>query len=177
MAWQLKGKVAGCEHREYGFANIHVEKIGNGADALFEGLGDELEVRGDDCNTTPSYKLTCENFAGLDVPRRSTLRNSSRLSHYWPYFQCPLRSDRPQRQTMVWYSVPSRSHPLPTRTGSHRKVRSWYLFLFDTLDDGQLQRILSGRGVTNCFWRRRIRRNSSKRRSLESGKSVDRRGK
>ena len=45
MAWQLKGKVAGCDRREYGFAQIHVDKIGNGADALFEGLGDELEVR------------------------------------------------------------------------------------------------------------------------------------
>jgi len=46
MAWQLKGKIARCEHREYGFAQIHVKKVGNGADALFEGLGDELEVRG-----------------------------------------------------------------------------------------------------------------------------------
>ena len=45
MAWQLKGKVARCDHREYGFAQIRVDKIGNGADALFEGLGDELEVR------------------------------------------------------------------------------------------------------------------------------------
>jgi len=46
MAWQLKGKVAQCDHREYGFAQIHVKKVGNGADALFEGLGDKLEVRG-----------------------------------------------------------------------------------------------------------------------------------
>ena len=45
MAWQLKGKVARCDHREYGFAQIRVDNIGNGADALFEGLGDELEVR------------------------------------------------------------------------------------------------------------------------------------
>lgn len=46
MAWQLKGKVAKCDHREYGFAQIHVKKLGNGSDVLFEGLGDELEVRG-----------------------------------------------------------------------------------------------------------------------------------
>lgn len=45
MAWQLKGKVAKCERREYGFAHIQVKKVGNGGDALFEGLGDELEVR------------------------------------------------------------------------------------------------------------------------------------
>lgn len=54
MAWQLKGKVAQCERREYGFAQIHVEKIGNGADALFEELGDELEVREKACNTAQS---------------------------------------------------------------------------------------------------------------------------
>ena len=46
MAWQLKGEIAKCDHREYGFAQILVKKIGNGADVLFEGLGDELEVRG-----------------------------------------------------------------------------------------------------------------------------------
>jgi GMP synthase-like glutamine amidotransferase len=46
MAWQLKGKIAKCERREYGFAQIHVNKTGNGADVLFEGLGDELEVSG-----------------------------------------------------------------------------------------------------------------------------------
>ena len=47
MAWNLKGKVAKCEHREYGFAQVQISKIGgdsNGADALFEGLGDELQV-------------------------------------------------------------------------------------------------------------------------------------
>ena len=47
MAWQLKGEVAQCNRREYGFAQIQVERIGNGADVLFEGLGDELEVRGE----------------------------------------------------------------------------------------------------------------------------------
>ncbi|KAI0787535.1 GMP synthase [Fomes fomentarius] len=47
MAWNLKGNVAKCEHREYGFAQVQISKIGgqsNGADALFEGLGDELQV-------------------------------------------------------------------------------------------------------------------------------------
>lgn len=58
MAWQLKGKVAECDHREYGFAQIHVEKIGNGADMLFEGLGDELEVRREGCTDTQLRRLT-----------------------------------------------------------------------------------------------------------------------
>ncbi|KAH9847678.1 GMP synthase [Lenzites betulinus] len=46
MAWNMKGEVAKCEHREYGFAQVQISKIGGnkGADALFEDLGDELQV-------------------------------------------------------------------------------------------------------------------------------------
>ncbi|KAI0719391.1 GMP synthase [Cerioporus squamosus] len=47
MAWTMKGKVAKCDHREYGFAQVKISKIGGdnqGVDALFEGLGDELQV-------------------------------------------------------------------------------------------------------------------------------------
>ncbi|KAF9647026.1 GMP synthase [Thelephora ganbajun] len=57
MAWQLKGKVAKCERREYGFAQIHVKKIGSDADVLFEGLGGELEVwmsHGDQLSEIPA---------------------------------------------------------------------------------------------------------------------------
>ena len=48
MAWNMKGKVAKCEHREYGFAQVQISKIGgeNGADALFKGLGEDLQVHG-----------------------------------------------------------------------------------------------------------------------------------
>ena len=47
MAWNLKGKVAKCDHREYGFAQVQISKIGGSSvDALFEGLGDEMQVRG-----------------------------------------------------------------------------------------------------------------------------------
>ena len=48
MAWTMNGKVAKCDHREYGFAQVKIAKIGGdnkGVDALFEGLGDELQVR------------------------------------------------------------------------------------------------------------------------------------
>ena len=48
MAWTMNGKVAKCDHREYGFAQVKISKIGGdnkGVDALFEGLGDELQVR------------------------------------------------------------------------------------------------------------------------------------
>jgi GMP synthase (glutamine-hydrolysing) len=49
MAWNLKGKVAKCDHREYGFAQLEVKRLGNegesSVDALFESLGDEMQVR------------------------------------------------------------------------------------------------------------------------------------
>lgn len=47
MAWFLKGSVSQCDHREYGFAQLQVLKLGEGnesSDALFEGLGDQMQV-------------------------------------------------------------------------------------------------------------------------------------
>ena len=86
MAWQLKGKVAQCNRREYGFAKIHVEKIGNGADALFEGLGDELEVRVEDRTTARSYWLTfklpvnfCRSGCPMEINSQKFLSTSTLL--------------------------------------------------------------------------------------------------
>jgi GMP synthase (glutamine-hydrolysing) len=47
MAINQNGTVAQCDHREYGFAQIQVSKINGNAsvDALFEGLGDDMQVR------------------------------------------------------------------------------------------------------------------------------------
>lgn len=50
IAWQMKGKVAKCDHREYGFAQLQVCKFEGSAntsnvDALFESLGEEMQVR------------------------------------------------------------------------------------------------------------------------------------
>jgi GMP synthase-like glutamine amidotransferase len=49
IAWNLGGTVAKCDHREYGSARVQINKFGTGGtssvDALFEGLGDEMEVR------------------------------------------------------------------------------------------------------------------------------------
>lgn len=47
MAVNQNGTVAQCDHREYGFAQIQVSKINGNAsvDALFEGLGDDMQVR------------------------------------------------------------------------------------------------------------------------------------
>lgn len=46
MAWQLKGSVSKCDHREYGFAQLQVLSLGesNSVDALFEGLGTDMQA-------------------------------------------------------------------------------------------------------------------------------------
>ncbi|KAI0684445.1 GMP synthase [Cytidiella melzeri] len=60
MAWNMRGKVSKCDHREYGFAQLHVRKFetaGSSADALFEGLGDEMQVwmsHGDQLSEMPA---------------------------------------------------------------------------------------------------------------------------
>lgn len=43
MAWNLKGKVAKCDHREYGFAQLQLGK-GESVDQLFGALGEEMQV-------------------------------------------------------------------------------------------------------------------------------------
>lgn len=59
MAWNMKGEVTKCDHREYGFAQLQISKIGSGndsVDALFEGLGDEMQVwmsHGDQLSAPP----------------------------------------------------------------------------------------------------------------------------
>ncbi|KXN82676.1 GMP synthase [glutamine-hydrolyzing] [Leucoagaricus sp. SymC.cos] len=46
IAWNLGGRVTKCDHREYGFAEFKINKIGGegSVDSLFEGLGDEMQV-------------------------------------------------------------------------------------------------------------------------------------
>ncbi|KAG8213481.1 hypothetical protein J3R82DRAFT_12019, partial [Butyriboletus roseoflavus] len=45
IAWNLKGQVAKCDHREYGHATIQISQSGQGSvDALFENLGSEMQV-------------------------------------------------------------------------------------------------------------------------------------
>ncbi|TFK65108.1 GMP synthase [Pluteus cervinus] len=46
LAWNLGGKVDKSDHREYGFAQVQISKLGdNGTvDALFKGIGDEMQV-------------------------------------------------------------------------------------------------------------------------------------
>ncbi|KAG6877498.1 GMP synthase (glutamine-hydrolyzing) [Termitomyces sp. T159_Od127] len=47
IAWSLKGEVSPCKHREYGFAQLQLkesESDNSSVDALFQGLGDEMQV-------------------------------------------------------------------------------------------------------------------------------------
>ncbi|KAJ7198313.1 hypothetical protein GGX14DRAFT_470151 [Mycena pura] len=59
MAWQLKGTVDKCDHREYGFAQLKMSKVGGdnaSVDVLFDGLGNEMQVwmsHGDQLSTPP----------------------------------------------------------------------------------------------------------------------------
>ncbi|KAG5645096.1 GMP synthase (glutamine-hydrolyzing) [Asterophora parasitica] len=59
IAWNLKGEVTPCEHREYGFAQLQIKKSERGStsvDALFEGLGEEMQVwmsHGDQLSAPP----------------------------------------------------------------------------------------------------------------------------
>ncbi len=76
MAWNMKGKVAKCDHREYGFAQVQISKIGGeskGADALFQDLGEELQV----CTTLLWTRSSTHRILGMDVARRPALGAAS----------------------------------------------------------------------------------------------------
>lgn len=67
IAWNLGGTVAKCSHREYGFAHVQINKFGSdcsSVDALFEGLGDEMEVLGH-----YFYDSWCRRLTRLDPVR------------------------------------------------------------------------------------------------------------
>ncbi|KAG1804433.1 GMP synthase [Suillus subaureus] len=59
ICWNHKGQVAKCDHREYGLAEVQISRSsesGNSVDALFEGLGDQMQVwmsHGDQLSVMP----------------------------------------------------------------------------------------------------------------------------
>ncbi|KAG2034993.1 GMP synthase [Suillus americanus] len=59
ICWNHKGQVAKCDHREYGLAQVQISRSsesGNSVDALFEGLGDQMQVwmsHGDQLSVMP----------------------------------------------------------------------------------------------------------------------------
>src|SRR5712691_1150906 len=94
IAWNLGGTVAKCSHREYGFARVQINKFGSdrsSVDALFEGLGDEMEVRRKHlfiyfakCLLVPLVlPLIGVGFCkGMDVSRRPDLCAPSRFPYH-----------------------------------------------------------------------------------------------
>lgn len=59
LCCNYKGQVAKCDHREYGLAEVQISRSsgsGNSVDALFEGLGDQMQVwmsHGDQLSVMP----------------------------------------------------------------------------------------------------------------------------
>jgi hypothetical protein len=120
MAWNLGGEVAKCDHREYGFAQVQISKLGNtsGVDALFDGLGDEMQVRllvfilsnakglrctRSGCRTATSFRVSRRNFTSLvkqrvhRMPLSHITRNLSMASN----FILRLRIHREERRLLV----------------------------------------------------------------------------
>lgn len=147
IAWNLGGTVAKCEHREYGFARVQVNKFGSegsSVDALFEGLGDEMEVRQaflccaalDFLSPLAADRLWVGFLKGVDVSRRSTLCAATRFSYHRPYQLRTLCCHRAQREAALRYSISPRGDALPAREGGHLPVRAQHLWLQTRLDYG-----------------------------------------
>jgi len=175
MAWQLKGKVAICDHREYGFAQIHVKKIGNGADVLFEGLGEEFEVG---CKVEA---LESRINSPLDIYRSG----------------CPTGTNSPKSlPTSTSSGIPPlpHSHPSPTTTNrgmassstprsltpheGEKSSESSFSTSVTVLHAGQWSVTGHPKGGRTLLMVPGLvaRKNSSARKSRASAKSVDLRG-
>lgn len=108
-----------CDHREYGFAKVQVNKFGNGqVDALFRDLGDEMDVR-------PRYTTVC---ASLDSITLISLRFGCRMEISFPgplqtsmLLAIPTPLPMPPLPTTASLSTESNSTPkLPTPSGERR---------------------------------------------------------
>jgi len=90
IAWNLGGQVTKCDHREYGSAKMKINKVGgkDSVDALFQSLGDEMQVHPDFLSRVRRDKFISET--GLDVPWRSAFGTSKRFSCYRSHTICAL---------------------------------------------------------------------------------------
>ena len=81
----MKGKVVKCDHREYGFAQLRVAKVeasNTAVNTLFEGLGDEMQVRYQLSGV--DFCCTCyQSLLGLDVSWRSADCIAKGIRSYW----------------------------------------------------------------------------------------------
>lgn len=137
IAWNLGGTVAKCERREYGFARVQISKFGSDrstVDALFEGLGDEMEVR-----RTMSRSRAADwglGHEGMDVSWRPDLCASSGFPHHWPHDIRALCRHRPQCETTLRHTISSGGDALSTGKGGDLPIRSQRLWLQKQLDYG-----------------------------------------
>ncbi|KAG1834957.1 hypothetical protein DFJ58DRAFT_868470 [Suillus subalutaceus] len=73
ICWNHKGRVAKCDHREYGLAEVQISRSSesvSSVDALFEGLGDQMQVwmsHGDQLSVMPPDFH--EEFIGQEIVR------------------------------------------------------------------------------------------------------------
>lgn len=98
IAWNLNGEVTKCDHREYGFAKVQINKLGDGSsvDALFEGLGDEMQV----CYVVSSpHSRSMTNCARSGCPMEIS---------YQSLLQIFMSSGTQTRRLMPhWHTIPS----------------------------------------------------------------------
>ncbi|KAG1772222.1 hypothetical protein EV702DRAFT_1181328 [Suillus placidus] len=83
ICWNHKGQVAKCDHGDYGLAEVQISRFSeseNSVDALFEGLGDRMQVRVfvlsvlDNGEVITVLRLSCslrlqEEFIGKEIVR------------------------------------------------------------------------------------------------------------
>ncbi|KAG1834959.1 hypothetical protein DFJ58DRAFT_868473 [Suillus subalutaceus] len=100
ICWNHKGRVAKCDHREYGLAEVQISRSSesvSSVDALFEGLGDQMQVwmsHGDQLSVMPPdfhvigrtnaapYTAIAHNSKSLHGIRRIPRQESSSLEEF-----------------------------------------------------------------------------------------------
>lgn len=130
--------MAKCDHREYGPADVTINKFGGGAvDTLFEGFGEEMRVRGYGRQYTPIDHV----HSGMDVPWRSIVKASSRLSCYRTHSVRAICCPCTQFKTSVWNPVSSGSNTFSQWKGRHWEVHLEHLRMPPELDNGAYSNI------------------------------------
>ena len=103
-----------ADHREYGSADITINKFGNGAvDALFEGLGDQIRVsqRNHSCLTTKFKPFSVINSMDrFGCLMQINYQTTSKFPCHWTYYICTLRRYCTQLKTFLRYTISSRSY-------------------------------------------------------------------
>ena len=144
MAWHFGGKVAKCDHREYGCAKLRISNFDDteaesSLHALFEGMGEEVQV------FDHNAQLSCtflDDSLGLDVSRRPTSGETTWFSGHRSYGYSSVCSHLSRSQAVLRHSIPPRGHTLASRERGHQPFRGQHLRLSAELDNGRVARIV-----------------------------------